>query len=321
MVEHSTKPKLRERTQYKSTISYLDVDQFDYQRAAPGMADLMRRLYQVRIDCGAIEVDRSEGEAEQRLLKEMKKKDRFEQLKVEMKILLDRTRKSLEDLERDRGDAIEKQNLRKQLLDMEKLYQALDQVRKDAVMRKGRWSKGELTQELKLQRDEDMNLIKKHMDQLQDRYRVLIGLRQKKSKVQHDSTNFKLSSVDDLKPVSSTKEQELPQIDISAGLEQIKENKQLQEKYIAKISEQVGVMGNIAQEMSDELDLQLNLLDRLQGDVDKHINSLGTMNKNLDKIIEEAGGSTKLAVIGICCIAIVALIGVAILLIKTAVSN
>lgn len=84
---------MRTETKYKA-VGGIDVavTQFDFPRAAPGMADLMRRLYQIRIDCGAIKVDRDEQEMKEEQMKNLRKMDAFERHKVEMSNLLDETR-------------------------------------------------------------------------------------------------------------------------------------------------------------------------------------------------------------------------------------
>jgi hypothetical protein len=310
------KPSLRENTKYKSTIGGKEEVQFDYSRAAPGMADLMRRLYQVRIDCGAIEVDRDEEAAKAQHMKTLRKMDLFERTKVEMKELLDETRGYLEDRAKGEDDPVLKKNLIKNMSAIDKLYKELDKIQLDAMNKKNIWGQVKMSQELKEQRDADLKLIHKHIQQMKKEHkRLLMGKSRSdddKGKRKHKKIEF--DSVDNMKDMS--KQEELPQIDISYGLEQIAENKKREDVLLDKLLEQLGQIDGVAREISDELDVQLVMLDKLQNDVDKHVNTLGTVNKNLDKLIEEAGGSTKLLVIGILVIIVIALVGIGFLFLK-----
>lgn len=309
------KAGLREKTQYKSSISGKDVEQFDYSRSAPGMADLMRRLYQVRIDCGAIQVDTDAEELRKEQMKTLKKMDTFERLKVEMKELLDETRGFLEDRARGDDDAILRKNLIKNMKAIDALYKDIEKVQIDACQKKGIWgSRVKMTPELKLQRDNDLKLIHQHIQQVKKEHKRLLMGKSKSDDDKKKKKKVEFDSVDDMKDMSQ--KEELPQIDISAGLEQIQENKKLQDQMLDKLLEQVGTMGALAQEISDELDIQLVMLDKLQSDVDKHLHTIGGVNKNMDKLIEEAGGSTKLLIVGILLIVVIALVGIGFLFLK-----
>lgn len=325
---NADKPSLKEDTKYEAVEGTgASVEQFNFPRAAPGMADLMRRLYQIRIDCGAIKVDKSDAELQAEQLKNLRKLDAFERSKVEMNELLEETRGYLQERANGDDDALLRKNLIKNMSAIEKLYKEMERLQAEAVNRKGVWAqlaKTKMSAEMKQQRDDDLALIHKHIQQVKKEHkRLLMG----KSKSSSDSGDGKkkkktkkieFDSVENMKDMSKEDESanNLPKIDISAGLAQIEEMKQKQDKMLDKLLEQVDVMGNLAQSYKDELELQCSLLDKLEDDVNKHLETIGTVNKNMDKLIEAAGGNLKLTVIGILIIVVIALIGIGFVFLK-----
>lgn len=307
MAKKKQKESIRAETKYKA-VGGIDVavTQFDFRRAAPGMADLMRRLYQIRIDCGAIQVDRDEQEMKEEQMRNLRKMDAFERHKVEMSNLLDETRSFLEERAKGDDDAILRKNLIKNMSAIEKLYKEMEKLQIEAVNKKGIWGKAKMSPELKQQRDEDLKLIHKHIQQVKKEHkRLLMGKGKSdddKKPKKHRKVDF--DSVENMKDMSKSEDNNLPKLDISAGLAQIEENKKLEDQYLDKLLEQVGVMGDLANSFRDELEMQCGMLDKLENDVNKHLETIGKVNKNLDKLIEYTGGTTKLMVIG-CLIIII----------------
>lgn len=222
--------------------------------------------------------------------------------------------------ERAKGDddAILRKNLVKNMSAIEKLYKEMEKLQIEAANKKGIWGKAKMSPELKQQRDEDLKLIHKHIQQVKKEHKRLLMGKSKsdddKKPKKHRKVEF--DSVENMKDMSKSEDNNLPKIDISAGLTQIEENKKLENQYLDKLLEQVGVMGDLANSFRDELELQCDMLDKLENDVNKHLETIGKVNKNLDKLIEYTGGTTKLMVIGCLIIIILALIAMGMLFIK-----
>jgi len=87
------------------------------------------------------------------------------------------------------------------------------------------------------------------------------------------------------------------------------------------ISGQVDEMQQIANSIGLELDKQALMLDKMSVDVDKHNESLSKLNTDLDKAIQQVGGGTRLLIVGIILIIIIAIIGVLYLVISTYVQS
>jgi len=319
------KPALREDTKYESVQGTgASVEQFNFPRAAPGMADLMRRLYQIRVDCGAIQVDKSDAEQQAEQLKNMRKLDAFERSKVEMNELLEETRGFLEERAKGEDDALLRKNLIKNMTAIEKLYKEMERLQHEAVNRKGIWAqlgKTKMTPEMQQQRDDDLSLIHKHIQQVKKEHKRLLMGKSKSSssddnKKKKKNKKIEFDSVENMKDMSKDDDKNLPKIDISAGLAQLKEMKDKEDQYLDILLNQVGTMGDLAQSYKDELELQCTLLDKLETDVNKHLETMGTVNKNMDKLIEAAGGNLKLTIIGILIIVVIAIVGIGFIFLK-----
>jgi len=285
---------------------------FEIGKCSPGMSDLMRRLYEVRIGCGQFDDDEARKNAEEAQRNGLKKLDAFELRKVDMDRLLRDVLLNLED-KMNGGDEQVNKNLIKNLSKVDKLFKEMQQMHEDAKNKKSRWAKTPLPKEMREQREKDLAAIQQCIQKIKaQQKKLLMGGKEDK---QMDLKKPTFGGVDDLVK-ESKKPIELPSIDISDGLRQIEDNKKKQDKLLDVLSNQVDEIQNIADQIGLELDKQAILLDKMSVDVDKHNATLGKLNTDLDKAIQQVGGGTRLMVIGIILVVIIALIGVLYLVIS-----
>lgn len=307
----SKQPKPEKYTEKKNPEVLLGTG-FEFGRCTPGMSDLMRRLYQVRIDCGQFDDDEARKNAEEMQRNGLKKLDKFELKKVEMDRLLRDVILNLEEKENG-GDEQVNKNLIKNLSKVDKLFKEMQQMHEDAKNKKSKWANNTLPKEMREQRDKDLAAIQQCIQKVKaQQKKLLMGGKEDKPL---DIKKPTFGGVDDF--VKGPKAAiEPPTIDISDGLRQIEENKKLQDKLLDQIGEQVDVLQDIANNIGLELDKQAKMLDKMSEDVDKHNATLGNLNKDLDKAIEQVGGGTRLMIVGIILIVLIALVGVLYLVIS-----
>jgi len=285
---------------------------FEIGKCSPGMSDLMRRMYQVRIDCGQFEDDDAKKRAEEAQKNGLKKLDAFEIKKVDMDRLLRDVMLNLEDKENG-GDEQVNKNLIKNLSKVDKLFKEMQQMHEDAKNRKNRWTSVALPKELREQREKDLTAIQQCIQKIKAHQKKLLMGGKEDTKLDIKKPTF--GGVDDF--VKESKKQiEIPTLDISDGLRQIEEAKKRQNQLLDQLDNQLNTIQNIANEIGLELDKQAIMLDKMSVDVDKYNEKLGHLNSDLDKAIEQVGGGTRLMIIGIILIIIIALIGILYLVIS-----
>jgi len=285
---------------------------FEIGKCSPGMSDLMRRLYEVRISCGQFDDDEAKKNAEEMQKHGLKKLDAFEIKKVDMDRLLRDVLLNLEDKMNGGDEQINKQ-LIKNLSKVDKLFKEMQQMHEDAKNKKHRWAKASLPKEMREQREKDLAAIQQCIQKIKAQQKKLLMGGKEDKKLDLKKPTF--GGVDDLVN-ESKKPIELPTIDISDGLRQIEENKKKQDQLLDVLSGQLDEIQNIADNIGLELDKQAIMLDKMSVDVDKHNETLGKLNQDLDKAIQQVGGGTRLMIIGIILIIIIALIGVLYLVIS-----
>jgi len=285
---------------------------FEIGKCTPGMSDLMRRLYEVRIGCGQFDDDDARKNAEEMQKNGLKRLDAFEIKKVEMDRLLRDVLLNLEDKENG-GDEQVNKNLIKNLSKVDKLFKEIQQIHEDAKNKKSMWSKNNYPKEMREQREKDIAAIQQCIQKIKNQQKKLLMGGKEDTKLDIKKPTF--GGVDDFVK-DSKKAIELPTIDISDGLKQIEDNKREQGRLLDVLGNQIDTIADIANSIGLELDKQALMLDKMSVDVDKHNATLGNLNKDLDKAIEQVGGGTRLMVIGIILIIIIALIGVLYLVIS-----
>jgi len=289
---------------YAKELLETENNEFQLTRCTPGMADLMLRLYDIRIECGGMELE--ELAAKQAERQTMAKLDDFEIQKVRMDQLLQDTRNLLE--EKEKGDIAEAHlntNIAKNLSQIEKIYKKMNQMIDDSKNNRGKWAflKKKVPEEVLKKRETDMELIKDFIDITKEKQkRLLMGGGRKKDPVTGKIVH---TSIEDLKK----QEKELPTIDISAGLQQIEDRKREQDRLLGVIDDQLNTMTGMATAISSELDLHAKMIDRLDDDAEKYKKSLDQLNVKVEKIIEDTGGAPKY-IIG----AIISVVGLVVLI-------
>jgi methyl-accepting chemotaxis protein len=302
------KPKKFEEQQ---TAEVLQGTGFEFGRCTPGMSDLMRRLYMMRISCGQFDDDDARKRAEEMQRLGLKKLDAFEIKKVEMDRLLRDVLLSLEEKENG-GDERVNKNLIKGISKCEKLFKEMQALHEDAKQKKKAWAKAKLPAELREQREKDLTAIQECIKKIKSRQKkILMG----KDDKEFDNKKPTFGGVDDF--VKGEKQPiELPSIDISDGLRQIEENKKKQDDLLDKLADRVDVIADIANNIGLELDKQALMLDKMTADVEKHNATLSHLNEDLDKAIQQVGGGTRLMICGCIIIILIALVGILYLVIS-----
>jgi methyl-accepting chemotaxis protein len=303
------KPKKFEE---KKNPEVLNGTGFEIGKCTPGMSDLMRRLYEVRIDCGQFDDDEARKNAYEMQKNGLKKLDAFEIKKVDMDKLLRDVLLNLED-KANGGDEQVNKNLIKNLTKVDKLFKEMQAMHEDAKNRKNRWAKTALPDDLRQQREKDLEAIQQCIQKIKAQQKKLLMGGKEDKKI--DAKKPKFDNVDDF--VKGSKQPiELPTIDISDGLRQIEENKRKQNELLDVLDGQVNQLADIANSIGLELDKQALMLDKMAVDVEKHNATLSNLNKDLDKAIEQVGGGTRLIICGCILIILIALIGVLYLVIS-----
>jgi len=186
----SKQPKPKKYEEQRSA-EVLQGTGFEIGRCTPGMSDLMRRLYEMRIDCGQFEDDDARKRAEEMQRMGLKKLDAFEIKKVEMDRLLRDVLLNLEEKENG-GDERVNKNLIKNLSKVDKLYKEMQQMHEDAKNKKKAWSKAKLPAELREQREKDLQAIQQCIQKIKSQQKkLLMGGKEDKnltSKSQHLET-------------------------------------------------------------------------------------------------------------------------------------
>lgn len=280
--------------------------QFDFAKATPGMADAMRRLYQMRIECGVPDNNNVLEKIEEKRLKALKKIDKFEYNKA---ILMDKiantfvlVKEQIESKDAAKNEYRTKNNIRKNMRDIEQEFEKLKELQTNVKKSTGIWSKIPGDPKIIESREKDIKNISLHIEHLKKNVRrsQLIDKKDdKKNKIQ-----IKVQDVDELPNDTA---EELPTVDISEGLEQIEQNKKKINSILTVIESQVDQMQQMAHDMHDELETQSKLLTQMEKDVDTYIKSLDTLNTRLADAIEKNGGVCKLiafAILIIICLSV-----------------
>ncbi|EFC38594.1 predicted protein [Naegleria gruberi] len=301
---------------YVSTVGSIDLF-----RTSPGMADLFRRLYQIRIDCGEVvdnNMDKQKQIEMQEFQKKLKKLDKFERQKVMVKQAIDQAESLLQQKKKQSGtDARLNNDINKAISKMDKEMKELDKIHQEALNKKLLWKEIQMPVELRKQRESDIKNFRDYIKFVKAEHKKLLTGMMDDDDDDIPRRDVKFESIDNLQKAKN----EVPTVDISEGLEQIEQAKRQQEEKIDILLNQIQKIGGIANSISDELDKQAQLLDKMSSDVDKYNKQLDDTNKRMVEAIEKAGGATRLLIILIILIVIVALLGIGWLLLELFVPN
>jgi len=194
----------------KHTVDVAEDDDFELQRCTPGMADLMLRLYDMRVDCGAVELEElAEKQAKRQLLSKL---DDFEIKKVNLDKLMRDTKNLLDQKESGTVEDFHlNSHITGNLVKVDKLMKVLKQMVQDSSNGENKWAilKQKVPPEVIEKRKEDYLLIKKHVDIIKQRQEILLGMRSRSK----GSGSKGFAAIEDLKQ----KEKEIPTVDISDG--------------------------------------------------------------------------------------------------------
>ncbi len=167
-------------------------------------------------------------------------------------------------------------------------------------------------------REEDLELIKKHIAEIEelDKRRHQRDTKKKSRKHENDeeygmqgSLAEKLMLATQL-PDDPTKSN-LPTIDISQQMLQLERlNKTLDEK-LDIFGEKLDKLKEAAQDIGGELDRQNIMLENLEDKVEKEMQRLDALNKRVENALDAVGGSCKLICIVAIIIVIVGMVGIA----------
>ncbi|KAG2388352.1 hypothetical protein C9374_000516 [Naegleria lovaniensis] len=296
---------------YASTVNSIDL-----LRCSPGMADLFRRLYQIRIDCGEIVGDGMDKQRQiemQEFQKKLKKLDKFERQKVMVKQAIDQTESLIQQKRKSSGNDPRLNNdINKAVTKMDKEMKELEKIHQEAVNKKVMWKEIQMPIEMRKQREADIKNFKDYIKYVKAEHKKLVTGIMDEDDDSLPKRDVKFDSIDNLEKAKN----EVPTVDISEGLEQIEAAKRQVEEKVDILLGQIQKIGGIANSISDELDKQAQLLDKMSADVDKYNKTLDETNKKLVEAIEKAGGATRLIIIAIIFIVIIALLGVGWLLIQ-----
>ncbi|KAL0482873.1 hypothetical protein AKO1_014171 [Acrasis kona] len=296
----------------KESQEALEGTGFEIGSCTPGMSDLMRRLYEVRIDCGQFEDEEMRRKADEAAKNGLKRLDLFEQKKYNMDKLLRQVIEQLETKERG-GDELNNKALIKNIMKVEKLFKEMQKIHEDAKAKKALWSKvSTMPEELRLQREKDLSAIEECIKSIKSRQKTLLMGGKEDKKI--SSKKPKFDNVDDL--VKQERQIEIPTLDISEGLAQIEANKKRLDNQLDLLDGKLDTLADIANSIGLELDKQALMLDKMSADVDKYNAKLGHLNKDLEKAVAAVGGGTRLMVCGIIIIVLIALVGILYLVIS-----
>lgn len=296
---------------YSNTVGSIDL-----LRTSPGMADLFRRLYQVRIDCGEVVGEGMDKHKQQEMIefqKKLKKLDKFERQKVMVKQAIDQAESLIQQKKKaSSSDARLNNDINKAISKMDKEMKELEKILSEAVNKKFLWKEVQMPTEMRKQREMDIKNFKDYIKYVKAEHRKLLTGMNEDDDDGISRRDVKFDSVDNLQKAKN----EVPTVDISEGLEQIESAKREQEDKIDILLNQIQKIGGIANSISDELDKQAQLLDKMSSDVDKYNKTLDDTNQKMVKAIEAAGGATRLLIVAIVLIIVVAVIGIGWLLLE-----
>ncbi|KAL9647021.1 hypothetical protein ABK040_013873 [Willaertia magna] len=293
------------------------INNFQFHRdSAPGMADLFRRLYNIRVECGAIPDTEKQGKEEmERQAKALKKLDKFEKQKVYLKQAIDQAESLINQKKKSsQNDPRLNNDINKAIMKMDKEMKELDKIHNDALNKKSMvWGKVQMPTEMRKQREMDIKNFKEYIKFVKAEHRKLLtGVNDDDDDKIGKKGNVKFDSIESLEQAKN----EIPTVDISEGLQQIEDLKRQQEEKIDILLGQITKIKGIAESISDELDKQSQLLDKMSEDVDLYNKTLEDTNKKLAEAIDKAGGATRLLCIACVIIIVVALLGVVWLLLE-----
>ncbi|KAG2387412.1 hypothetical protein C9374_001744 [Naegleria lovaniensis] len=309
--EKSDKSELGSSFEHDKTIQSIDL-----LRCSPGMADLFRRLYQIRIDCGEIVSDGVDKQKQKEMEKQLKKLDKFERQKVLVKTAIDQTETLINQKKKvNDNDPRLNNDINKAITKMEKETRELEKIHQDALNKKTLWKEVQMPVEMRKQRETDIKNFKLYVKCLKQEYTKLLTGNIKYYGEEDDPVGKREVLFESLDSLEKAKA-EIPTVDISEGLEQIEMAKRQMEEKTDILLGQIQKIGQIAHTLSDELDKQAQLLDKMAADVDKYNKTLDETNARLVQAIHKAGGATRLLCICVIFIVIVALLGVGWLLLE-----
>lgn len=203
-------------------------------------------------------------------------------------------------------------DINKAVTKMDKEMKELEKIHQEAVNKKVMWKEIQMPIEMRKQREADIKNFKDYIKYVKAEHKKLVTGIMDEEDDGLPKRDVKFDSIDMLEKAKN----EVPTVDISEGLEQIEAAKRQVEEKVDILLGQIQKIGGIANSISDELDKQAQLLDKMSADVDKYNKTLDETNKKLVEAIEKAGGATRLIIIAIIFIIIIALLGVGWLLIQ-----
>eukprot|EP01027_Heterolobosea_sp_BB2_P013551 GEZU01019540.1.p1 GENE.GEZU01019540.1~~GEZU01019540.1.p1 ORF type:complete len:272 (-),score=107.55 GEZU01019540.1:130-945(-) len=116
--------------------------------------------------------------------------------------------------------------------------------------------------------------------------------------------------MDDQLPSDPT-DTNLPDIDISDCMIQIKEKDQKIDAGLDQISARVKKLGQIALEMNTELKVQEQIMTDIDKSIDKNQEKIENLNRKLENALEQQGGMTRFIAVLLLIVIVLALVGVA----------
>lgn len=248
---------------------------FDFERAAPGMADMFRRLYTIRVDCGMQDSDAETKEEQDKKLAKQQM-TAYEYKKYCLVQELRKLRTLVMDSDSDMNIA-KKNQIRRMLRECKEALQTLQDAPKEQPTT--------ATQK----KQHEVHVLQHELEQITFMFRrsQLLGAENPK-KLLPPSTST------DPTALENAQQDELATIDISEGLKQVQEQKDKQDQILEMIARQTMQMKELAVSYHDELKLQLKKLNKLDKDVEVYNAKLLGLNDQMHRTVASLGGEIRL---------------------------
>lgn len=164
-------------------------------------------------------------------------------------------------------------SIQKSLLEINRMFNDLKELQDRCEGGIGIWNLRKIDGKLKIQRREDLDNIRKHIDYLKEysRGKKVLNIDRKETELIDLSKETKLN------------------IDISYGIKQMEENKEMINEGINEIIIQVDKLYNKSKEFGDELQKQNVMTEKMEVDVNKYQFQLGTLNKRMGDMLDKIG--------------------------------
>lgn len=192
--------------------------------------------------------------------------------------------------------------IRKNIQKLKDYIKQLEHLQENATKKRGIWGKKPISEELKKQRDKDIEFCKEHVKHVIQMDRAQFAGKSA-SKRQKSAPRRRGDAIENMKDECKyifqfinhqlAQNKDLPKIDISEGLKQIEEDRKLIYAGLDRVYNNLEQLGEMTKNIGTELDKQAKLLDKIEKDVDNYNSKLEGLNKTLDKALEKVGGATR----------------------------